>query len=297
MLACCSAVLLIVLPADAGFGFNSPWCVRPTRSEGAAACSEGLALAFAAPALPAVMMNLRGARSRGAAICMQDGGQPRKAQKKPRKRSNKKQNPFQMPEPELKPGGGPIGKAKRRMLERLEDMEEKQEAEWAGLKGRLQSERVEGVWAADDPALAEKRKRWNLDLSAPSDAVDVVEYDMDEDENAVDVMGTNDPDWKQVPLLFSLSVFSPLSSFVATSGGTVLYMLLLHLLALQSCHVICFSLPLSLRPLSASAGARCRHGRHLFLEPQDRRDSVGDSGRRQGGAEAISLPRCHQDHG
>ena len=84
------------------------------------------------------------------------------------------------------------------MLERLEDMEGQQQTEWATLKDRLQTERVEGVWAADDPALAEKRKRWNLDLTAPSDMLDELQYDTDEDDNAVDVMGTNDENWKQV---------------------------------------------------------------------------------------------------
>jgi len=50
-----------------------------------------------------------------------------------------------MPEPPVKPGGGPIGRAKRRMLERIEEMEEKQEAQWSTLKGKLQQERIDKV--------------------------------------------------------------------------------------------------------------------------------------------------------
>lgn len=148
------------------------------------------------------MIRLRGARS--VAICMQKdkggGGkdQPQKADKKPRKRSSAKaraQDPFAMPEPQMKPGGGPLGKAKRRMLERIGEVEEQQEAQWTNLKGKLQQERVDDVWAADDPALAEKRKRWNQDLTAPSS-------DMDDDERdkefEMEVTSTNDADWKQV---------------------------------------------------------------------------------------------------
>jgi len=149
--------------------------------------------AFASP-LP--LMGLRS--SRGPSICMQTGDkeQPKKAVKKPRKRSQQKQNPFLMPEPTIKEMGGPIGKAKRRMLERIEEMEEKQEAQWSTLKGKLQQERIDKVWAANDPVIAEKRKRWNEDLTASSEGPE--EELMDMDANAVDVMGTNDKNWKQV---------------------------------------------------------------------------------------------------
>ena len=206
MAALAAVWVFAVLPADAGargglglFALRSP-AAPAAHGSGPGGAARGWPPAFAAPGLQGAMMGLRGARGRAAAVCMQgDGGkgQPKKAEKKPRKRSNRKSNPFEMPEPVQKPGGGPLGKAKRRMLERIEEMEEKQVAEWATLKGRLQSERVEGVWAANDPALAEKRKRWNLDLTSRDDQLEQ-QYDLDEDENAVDVMGTNDPDWKQV---------------------------------------------------------------------------------------------------
>jgi hypothetical protein len=82
--------------------------------------------AFTSPPLPVI--RLRGARS--VAICMQKdvGGknQPQKADKKLRKRSSAKpraQDPFALPEPQMKTGGGPIGKAKRRMLERIGEMD------------------------------------------------------------------------------------------------------------------------------------------------------------------------------
>jgi len=143
---------------------------------------------------------LRGQRCAGlgaSSICMQKGAgggdQPGKAQKKPRKRSQRAaNNPFSMPMPVEGPGGGPVGKAKRRMLERIEEMESEQAAEWTGLKTQLQQERVEGVWAADNPILVEKRKRWNEDLTNPG------MMDDPQGENAVDVMGTNDEKWKQV---------------------------------------------------------------------------------------------------
>ena len=175
-------VLLFYVPAAVGFG----------------AGGGVLAPAFARYGSLAPPLGLRGSAP-AAGLCMQQGGQPPRKIRKARKRSSRKRDPFELPEPVIKPKGGPMGKAKRRMLERIDEFEEKQEAQWSTLASRLQSERVEGVWAADDPALAEKRKRWNADLTAPSDGPDPDALGSAvDDQDAVDVMDTNDKNWKQV---------------------------------------------------------------------------------------------------
>ena len=124
-------VLVVWYPAAASAFFFTEFSV--SGSVGKTSFTPGVSYralpqfcAFTSPPLP--MIRLRGARS--VAICMQKdvGGkdQPQKADKKPRKRSSAKaraQDPFAMPEPQMKPGGGPLGKAKRRMLERIGEVD------------------------------------------------------------------------------------------------------------------------------------------------------------------------------
>ena len=52
-----------------------------------------------------------------------------------------------------------------------------------------------GVWAANDPALKEKFQRWNADMFASSDGA---ESELDDVEEALDIMDTSDDNWKQV---------------------------------------------------------------------------------------------------
>ena len=225
------------------------------------------ACAFA-PTLP--LRCLRDPRAGAAGICMQKGGgdgdKPRKAIKKPRKRSQRAANPYSMPEPEVKPGGGPIGKAKRRMLERIEEMEDRQVAEWTGLKSKLQKERVDGVWAADNPILLEKRKRWNEDLSGQGASDDPV------GEDALDVLGTND----EVPAPPPPASSVPSVRFAFASGRADAWA--------------------HRKTAEMEAGARREYGGRILLEHRDRRNDLGHAGGHRARGKALAVPRRHQDN-
>ena len=119
-------VLLFCVPAAVGFG----------------AGGAVLAPAFARYGALAPPLGLRGSAP-AAGLCMQQGGQPPRKIRKARKRSSRKRDPFELPEPVIKPKGGPMGKAKRRMLERIDEFEEKQEAQATTARNNTRHDEVD----------------------------------------------------------------------------------------------------------------------------------------------------------
>jgi len=116
-----------------------------------------------------------------------DDGPPKK-QKGPRRRSQRLNNRAEFR------NTGPVGAAKRKIIQRLDDEQQLKVEEWDGLATRLITERRLGTdypvgWTGDAAELKRKKEEWNRDWLAPSS-------DEQSDENNIEP--TNDPAWMQV---------------------------------------------------------------------------------------------------